>query len=680
MKQRLLGFLLLFTVPTFAIQPQPFETIPEPNPWIQRLYTDDHILSYDAILELLEQIENGDLDSVCSDEDWQQIGEFLALLATQGTLPNASEIEKAELQRDILDLSTPSSTWECASYYLGSERYCILPALYLGDANAILCKGWIHKKWNHVKHFVKHHKTAVIVGTVLVVAAVAVVATVAVASATAAAAAGTTTAAATQSSSKEKVRPTDPAVNDQVQVLKTTADQNQLLSPIQEGDASIIGSILAHDAIQSVTPLPSLPPSQKNPFEQVITAGHGVIDKAFSTESSIQYIHSNPFLEDPTTRIQKNVFQQQGEISLQRGNYEQAVVQFGKAIEADPSHPDIYLDRAYTYLKMEDYDHSLADYRTYISKTPPKSTPSPCIDFCIGFVTNINTGAIDSGRELVCVASELVRHPIDTTGCVCEAYANLADMAASREWKALSQSVAPEVCELVDDWKTLTPREQGERSGYIFGKYGGDILISGLSIRILAHGIRGAKRLAIISKQLKVAHQTFALEGLSASAESGTSFSELVKMERSAKALEGEALTPNQQLLKEKGLLDSYFKFKNAEEFLKQFQGRSLPETQVRELIHQQGIPTFPRPEGIPENYLVQISDDGAGIKYVDPKNNGTYVRVMPGKPHSPFPHQQKPYVKQQINGRLLDKNGNFGVTKRDPESHISLNEFKYKG
>ena len=34
---------------------------------------------------------------------------------------------------------------------------------------------------------------------------------------------------------------------------------------------------------------------------------------------------------------------------------------------------------------------------------------------------------------------------------------------------------------------------------------------------------------------------------------------------------------------------------------------------------------------------MVKFSDRGCGIKYIHPNDNGTYIRVMPGKPHSPI-------------------------------------------
>ena len=103
-----------------------------------------------------------------------------------------------------------------------------------------------------------------------------------------------------------------------------------------------------------------------------------------------------------------------------------------------------------------------------------------------------------------------------------------------------------------------------------------------------------------------------------------------------------------------------------------------MPEGAARELIHQVGIPTFPRPEGIPKDFLVSISGKGAGMKYVHPTNEHTYVRIMPGKPHSSFSYQQRPYVNQRINGRSLDKNGKV-ILNDFPEAHMPLEEFIYR-
>ena len=60
--------------------------------------------------------------------------------------------------------------------------------------------------------------------------------------------------------------------------------------------------------------------------------------------------------------------------------------------------------------------------------------------------------------------------------------------------------------------------------------------------------------------------------------------------------------------------------------------------------------------EGTPKNHKVKLTDKPGGMKYVHLQDEGTYVRIMPGKVHSRNLCQQKPYVNQRINGRSLDK------------------------
>jgi len=53
-------------------------------------------------------------------------------------------------------------------------------------------------------------------------------------------------------------------------------------------------------------------------------------------------------------------------------------------------------------------------------------------------------------------------------------------------------------------------------------------------------------------------------------------------------------------------------------------------------------------------------------MKYVNPKNEGNYVCIVPGTPHSPNPVQQRPYVNHRVNGASLDKHGNFSLRNRN--------------
>ncbi|MES2200075.1 MAG: hypothetical protein V4489_07915 [Chlamydiota bacterium] len=64
---------------------------------------------------------------------------------------------------------------------------------------------------------------------------------------------------------------------------------------------------------------------------------------------------------------------------------------------------------------------------------------------------------------------------------------------------------------------------------------------------------------------------------------------------------------------------------------------------------------------------------------YMHPEHNHTSIRVMPGKPHSPNPNQQRPYVNHRVNGKSLDKMGNV-VAYDSSGAHILIDEFIYRG
>ena len=68
-----------------------------------------------------------------------------------------------------------------------------------------------------------------------------------------------------------------------------------------------------------------------------------------------------------------------------------------------------------------------------------------------------------------------------------------------------------------------------------------------------------------------------------------------------------EHLSPSMQ--------ESFEFFDKAQNFLKLHKG-FMYESQARELIHQTGVRTFPRPQGIPVNFRVKLYDKGAGIVY----------------------------------------------------------------
>jgi hypothetical protein len=64
------------------------------------------------------------------------------------------------------------------------------------------------------------------------------------------------------------------------------------------------------------------------------------------------------------------------------------------------------------------------------------------------------------------------------------------------------------------------------------------------------------------------------------------------------------------------------------------------------------------------------------GIKLVDPKNTHNNIRIMPGNPNSPHPHQQRPYVIFKKSGVPYDVNGKSLKSADLPEAHIPQDKF----
>ena len=217
----------------------------------------------------------------------------------------------------------------------------------------------------------------------------------------------------------------------------------------------------------------------------------------------------------------------------------------------------------------------------------------------------------------------------------------------------------------------MSEREKGELSGYAFGKHGADILLPGAAAKAIAKGTTAAKELGAICKNLQSEERMLVLE---AAAEGGREMALLQQAEH----LEGAVANTFEHFANNPAMRESYELFDKAQEFLKPYKG-FMSESQARTLIHQTGVRTFPRPEGIPEGFRVQISDKGVGMKYMHPDHTHTIIRVMPGKPHSPFSYQQKPYVIQMKDGAFLDKYGKKVASGDVPEAHIPYEEFIFR-
>ena len=130
-------------------------------------------ISYDDILELIDEIETGTIDE-CSEEELENVNHFLMLLAKQGLLPH-QEVEEAPivLAQDMQRLlNCPSFDHDELLY-----GHCFYsPWDFYHDSDVVLCKSFVKKSWDKTRKFVKRHKTEILIGAAIV-AAVAVTVT-----------------------------------------------------------------------------------------------------------------------------------------------------------------------------------------------------------------------------------------------------------------------------------------------------------------------------------------------------------------------------------------------------------------------------------------------------------------------------------------------------------------------
>jgi hypothetical protein len=287
-----------------------------------------HLLTYDEILHLLDEIESGELEKRCSFANWEKINHFLFTLANEGLQAQGAEFEAADYQQ---------------IYALASDQsYIISHAVYYGDGEMFYSKTSWSSAWQNTKDFCNKHKTAIIIGVVIVVAVVAVVTIAVVASSAAATAAAATAAGSaagaaninepsiknpppleTEEETPTLMAPSKPIeinqpsaikeiIYEHLEPIKDLAQENVDSSTFRE-KAREFGSYLTHEALHGVSELTSVLPElqqeladlsdrflpqglvpedsrhSKDNFDEWIAQGHEKIDQTFSTDHADYY-------------------------------------------------------------------------------------------------------------------------------------------------------------------------------------------------------------------------------------------------------------------------------------------------------------------------------------------------------------------------------------------------------
>ncbi|NGX56368.1 MAG: hypothetical protein K1060chlam5_00606 [Candidatus Anoxychlamydiales bacterium] len=521
---------------------------------IQQLMNEDGMLVYDRVMSLFEEIENGNLDDVLSEQNWHKINLFLAYIVRQGMLPNIDEEYRLELELDIQELLHQDNNSIFLEKSSNINGYQFLPVVFYQNANIVhYSNKWFKKQVHHSKKFIKKHKTIVIVTAVIAIAAVVVVATVVIASTAVASAGALTTAADSYASKKKKETFSDiishenlntgvkndfqESVAEQTSDFKNIITQNDLAISRSTDinyffpNERITGSTLAHNAFSNLTY-----DINSNNSDEILLKGHGEIDNIFVTNQTANYIdNKNTFSSNPNS-FPENFHLPYAEFTSNK-NYYQSIEHFDKAINLNPNNHNAYLNRAYAYLQLGEFDKSLNDYnnfkeikeKNYISKSLDVLKDSA--EFCVGARIGIDKGAMESGKQFLSLAVNVVSQPSQTYVNLVESIQIISDFAKLNEWKVLSEIIAPEACELIKDWEILSPKERGEKSGYIIGKLGGDILVPGIAAKVTTKGINGAKELLVAAKNLKMSEQLLSLEALAETGGNGA-FREIVYSNR----------------------------------------------------------------------------------------------------------------------------------------------------
>lgn len=485
--------------------------------------TDIQSLTYDQIIHLLQEIEEGDLENKCSPEQLEQINQFLALLAVEGILPNDDE-EEASITEDVQELLEHRENPLQQAFLSGEyEQGTFIPTILNIDSyGTVIPCGWIKKSWKSTKAFVKKHKKAIIIGAIIVVT-VSAVTIVAIASSSGAAStlAGSAAAIAASNSSdsdweEEESSTTsssfESTIKEEIQSFKEkVAEENLLDSSFSEEDLSMeykaktLGNVWAHQTLEEI----------HNNFESLssnkgcIELGHREIDKKFPIQNHYLYHYVGL---DSDNKI--SLHQMQAEKAFDLGYYPEAVRNLNQALDVEPNNSTLYLERAASQFHMGEYQQAMQDFEKFTthSNAITEQNPLSISEFSVGFTKGLPQGVYESGKGIMTFLSDFVTHPVHTSAQVVQSLSMLAELACEKEWEIIGKAMAPEICELVKEWNTLSSDKKGELAGYAIGKHGTDILAPGTIAKVASKSVKNAKKLAMVCKNIKLAEETLVLE------------------------------------------------------------------------------------------------------------------------------------------------------------------------
>ncbi len=457
----------------------------------------DYFQAEQEIAQFIDQIAQVDFDNA-SENEIEIIIDLLIEYARKGV---KDQNEQKLLEKDIQDLLSEENSFSSQVSQKSSSKSSY-ESLCFKKSNK---PGFFKKNGKKLVNFVKKHKKAIIITTV-VVAAVAVAAVVTIAAvntigmaalAEGVAATGTAIGAAAAASQpknewQEDV-PTQLAPSPQ-HPLDSVPPQNNDNPQIIQPPLREISPLEDHENISIEHHLPHIPQGDTL----------GCYDQDFKERFQ-------SFAEEAD--LEPNPFTAQSEQPFSQEYYENKIEELERRFALNPER------------------NVLA---SNIAQNPdPIATPIPVPgafevtkDFCKGYTEGIIQGVKDSGSGWKYLATEFVKHPLDTTDQVINAFRDLSNLVLTDQWGELSEALSPEGYKLATEWNSLSADERGLLAGYAIGKGGTDIFIPGAAAKLASKGLKGANKLLNISNSLQKVEGALALEG--AAIERGVKISEAI--------------------------------------------------------------------------------------------------------------------------------------------------------
>jgi tetratricopeptide (TPR) repeat protein len=186
--------------------------------------------------------------------------------------------------------------------------------------------------------------------------------------------------------------------------------------------------------------------------------------------------------------LNANIFLQLGTAYAHSMEYSKAIAVLDKALEKDPKNVEAYIERASCYFELGEFDKALQDFlqsqsygKNLLSKEISKFQLSKA--FIKGAVNGLTVAAQELPASLwgslhgIChLLWAGISNPMEVPENIIKASEEFIEYLISNDLVTISKHIAPELHELVANWKILVPEARMEKMGFVLGKYGVDII------------------------------------------------------------------------------------------------------------------------------------------------------------------------------------------------------------